>query len=43
MQEFGMGVKGRLLVKGNKDKKISKKCSYGEENIDNCETKRLFL
>ena len=34
MQEFGRGVKGRFLVKGNKDKKISRKRCDGEENVN---------
>ena len=34
MQEFGRGVKGRFLVKGNKDKKISCKRCDGEENVN---------
>ena len=28
------GVKGMLLVKGNKDKRIAKKRCDGEENVD---------
>ena len=28
------GVRGRLLVKGNKDERITKKRCDGEENVD---------
>ena len=34
IQQFGRRMKGRFLVKGNKDKSIPKKCREGEENVD---------
>ena len=34
IRELGRGVKGMLLVKGNKDKRIAKKRCDGEENVD---------
>ena len=34
IQEFRRRMKGRFLVKGNKDKSIPKECSDGEENVD---------
>ena len=34
LQQFGRLMKGRFLVKGNKDKSIPKKSSDGEENVD---------
>ena len=34
IQELGWRMKARFLVKGNEDKRISKNCCDGEENID---------
>ena len=33
IQEFGRRMEGRFLVKGNKDKRIAKKCCDGEEML----------
>ena len=37
IQEFGRWMKGRFLVKGNKDQRIPKKCCHGEESVHCCE------
>ena len=39
IEEFGRRMKGRFLVKGNKDERIPSKCCDGEENVECCERK----